>query len=54
MDDLPGLLSGMRLFVEANRRFIGLPLEQLVEWTVGQLVKVNAAKVVGQELVNEE
>ena len=52
--EVPALLDGMRVFREANRRFLQLPTAQLAEWAVAQLVKVGAATVVNGEVFNRE
>ena len=43
--EVPQLLGGMRLFGEANRRYLNMPEPELVEWAVAQLVRAGAADV---------
>lgn len=52
LDQVPALLSGIRLFRDTNRRFLGLPEECLAHWAVAQLQRAGAAKMVGDLLVN--
>ncbi|HYD81314.1 MAG TPA: MBL fold metallo-hydrolase [Paucimonas sp.] len=50
--ELQPLLSRIRLFREANRRYLRLEEAELVRWAVGQLVRANAAAVEDGVLVN--
>jgi glyoxylase-like metal-dependent hydrolase (beta-lactamase superfamily II) len=50
LDSLLPLLSGMRLFGEANRRYLNQPEAELAQWAVAQLVRAGAAEVAGGAL----
>ncbi|NMM37649.1 MAG: MBL fold metallo-hydrolase [Glaciimonas sp.] len=50
--ELPQLLSQMHILLEANRRFLQQPLPVLTQWAIAQLVKVGAAVIEGDLLVN--
>ncbi len=50
--DVPRLLSEIRLFATANRRYLHQPEPQLAQWTIGQLVRAGAAAIDGGMLVN--
>lgn len=50
--DVPRLLSEIRLFATANRRYLQQPEPQLAQWTIGQLVRAGAAAIDGDMLVN--
>ncbi|MEC5215332.1 glyoxylase-like metal-dependent hydrolase (beta-lactamase superfamily II) [Actimicrobium sp. GrIS 1.19] len=52
LDQVPVLLGEMRLFREANQRFLRLPTQELADWAVGQLLRVGAATVSGPLLLN--
>jgi glyoxylase-like metal-dependent hydrolase (beta-lactamase superfamily II) len=54
LDSLLPLLSGMRLFGEANRRYLNQPEAELAQWAVAQLVRAGAAEVAGGALRNKE
>lgn len=41
-----------RLFVAANERYLHQPEQQLVQWSIDQLVRAGAAVVEGDALVN--
>ena len=51
---VPQLLSGIRLFREANRRFLHLPEAALAAWAVAQLRRVGAAQSDGIMLNNAD
>ena len=51
--DVPALLQGMPLFGEANRRFLHQETLALADWAVSQLIKVHAARIEGEYLLNE-
>lgn len=51
--EVPALLAQMPLFGEANRRFLRRTPEQLAQWAVSQLMRVGAARIEGEELLNE-
>jgi glyoxylase-like metal-dependent hydrolase (beta-lactamase superfamily II) len=53
LDSLLPLLSGMRLFGEANRRYLNQPEAELAQWAVAQLVRAGAAEVAGGALHNK-
>jgi glyoxylase-like metal-dependent hydrolase (beta-lactamase superfamily II) len=53
LDSLLPLLSGMRLFGEANRRYLNQPEAELAQWAVAQLVRAGAAEVAGGALRNK-
>jgi glyoxylase-like metal-dependent hydrolase (beta-lactamase superfamily II) len=52
LDEVPRLLSAMRLFGETNRRYLHLPAPELVQWTIAQLVRAGAADVADGLLLN--
>lgn len=52
--EVPQLLGGMRLFGEANRRYLNMGEAELVEWAVAQLVRAGAADVAGDVLRNRD
>jgi glyoxylase-like metal-dependent hydrolase (beta-lactamase superfamily II) len=52
--EVPQLLGGMRLFGEANRRYLNVPEAELVDWVVAQLVRAGAADVAGDRLRNRD
>lgn len=52
--DVPQLLCGMRLFGEANRRYLKMPEAELAQWAVAQLMRAGAAEVVGDVLRNKD
>jgi glyoxylase-like metal-dependent hydrolase (beta-lactamase superfamily II) len=54
LDSLLPMLSGMRLFGEANRRYLNQPETELAQWAVAQLVRAGAAEVAGGALRNKE
>ncbi|MGB7478750.1 MAG: MBL fold metallo-hydrolase [Burkholderiaceae bacterium] len=50
--DLPRLLAGIRLFGEANRRYLQLADDELAQWAARQLVRAGAAAIDAGMLVN--
>lgn len=54
LDEVLPLLQGMRLFEEANRRYLCKPGEEIAQWAVAQLVRAGAAKVEAGRLVNRD
>lgn len=50
--EVPRLLAQIRLFGEANRRFLHQTEAELAQWAVAQLVRAGAAAVDGELLVN--
>jgi glyoxylase-like metal-dependent hydrolase (beta-lactamase superfamily II) len=54
LSDLENLLSGMALFGEANRRYLHKPEAALAQWAVAQLVRMGAAEVQGDSILNKE
>lgn len=50
--DLPSLLIAGRLFAAANDRFLKKSETELAQWAVEQLVRVGAAEIVGDSLLN--
>lgn len=52
--DLLRLMKNIRLFVAANQRYLHQSEQQLVQWTIGQLVRAGAASVDGDMLVNRD
>lgn len=54
LGEVPQLLGGMRLFGEANRRYLNVGEAELAEWAVAQLVRAGAADVTGQVLRNRD
>ncbi len=50
--EVPRLLAQIRLFGEANRRFLHQTEAELAQWAVAQLVRAGAAAVEGELLVN--
>jgi glyoxylase-like metal-dependent hydrolase (beta-lactamase superfamily II) len=53
LDEVPKLLGGMRLFGEANRRYLKVPETELAQWAVTQLVRADAAEVTTEVLRNK-
>jgi glyoxylase-like metal-dependent hydrolase (beta-lactamase superfamily II) len=49
---VPQLTSGISLFAIANQRYLHQSKAQLVQWTIGQLVRAGAAAIEGDNLVN--
>ncbi|MEI7446524.1 MAG: MBL fold metallo-hydrolase [Burkholderiales bacterium] len=52
VDELPGLMARVRVTMEANRRYLGMSVEALTDWTVRELVRARAAQVEDGVLVN--
>ena len=52
LDELPQLLSGIRLIAESNRRYLRHSMPELAQWLVAQLVRAGAAEVVDGKLVD--
>jgi glyoxylase-like metal-dependent hydrolase (beta-lactamase superfamily II) len=52
--EVPRLLAEIRLFGEANRRYLRQSEEELAQWAVAQLVRAGAAAVEGAMLVNRD
>jgi len=52
LGDVPGMMAGIRLFVEANRRYLGMEEAALSDWAVAQLVKAGAAGIERGRLVD--
>jgi glyoxylase-like metal-dependent hydrolase (beta-lactamase superfamily II) len=52
LDEVPALMRSVRVTMEANRRYLGMSVEALSDWTVGELVRAGAARIAGAELVN--
>lgn len=54
LTEVPRLLTEIRLFGEANRRYLRQSEPELAQWTVAQLVRAGAAAVEGEMLVNRD
>jgi glyoxylase-like metal-dependent hydrolase (beta-lactamase superfamily II) len=52
--EVPRLLAQIRLFAEANRRFLHQTEAELARWAVAQLVRAGAAAVEGDLLANRD
>ncbi len=52
LDQIPALLQGVPLLARTNARFWSLPVAELADWVISQLVKTGAAKIDGTQLVN--
>ena len=52
LDAVAGRMRGVHVTMEANRRYLGMSVEALSEWTVGELVRAGAARIEGGVLVN--
>lgn len=52
LDEVPALMRSVRVTMEANRRYLGMSVEALSDWTVGELVRAGAARIDGAALVN--
>lgn len=50
--EIPALLLSMPLIVRVNERLLKKPPQQLVQWTVSQLVRSTAARIEGEYLLN--
>ena len=53
LDQVALLLGGMPVVRESNRRFLQWPMDDLARWAIAQLVRVGAAEVRGELLVNQ-
>jgi glyoxylase-like metal-dependent hydrolase (beta-lactamase superfamily II) len=51
LDALPALIGSIRVAMEANRRYLGLSVEALCDWTVRELVRARAAQIEDAVLV---
>jgi glyoxylase-like metal-dependent hydrolase (beta-lactamase superfamily II) len=51
--EVPQLMANMRLFHEANRRYLNMPEADLAQWAIAQLVRAGAAEVAGNLLRNK-
>jgi glyoxylase-like metal-dependent hydrolase (beta-lactamase superfamily II) len=51
--DLPQLMADIRLFGDANRRYLNMAEPELVQWVIAQLVRAGAAEVAGELLRNK-
>jgi len=51
--EVPALLAGLPLFEAANSRFLREVPEQVAQWAVSQLTRAAAARIDGDDLVNE-
>jgi glyoxylase-like metal-dependent hydrolase (beta-lactamase superfamily II) len=52
--EVPRLLAEIRLFGEANRRYLRKTEAELAQWAVAQLLRAGAAAVEGEMLVNRD
>lgn len=52
--EVPRLLSGIRLFAEANQRYLRQTEAELAQWIAAQLVRAGAAEVAGGMLINRD
>ena len=52
--EVPRLLTQIRLFGEANRRYLQQTEAELAQWAVAQLVRAGAAAVDGELLLNRD
>jgi glyoxylase-like metal-dependent hydrolase (beta-lactamase superfamily II) len=48
--DIPGMLSGIRLFSGVNHRYLKLSEAELAQWTIDQLLRFGAARIIGDML----
>jgi hypothetical protein len=51
--EVPALLAALPVFEAANRRFLREAPEQVAQWAVSQLLRAAAARVDGDDLLNE-
>jgi glyoxylase-like metal-dependent hydrolase (beta-lactamase superfamily II) len=51
--EVPQLMGNMRLFHEANQRYLNMPEADLAQWAIAQLVRAGAAEVAGNLLRNK-
>ena len=54
LSDVLRLMSDIRLFATSNQRYLHQSESDLVQWTIGQLVRAGAAAVEGDMLVNRD
>jgi glyoxylase-like metal-dependent hydrolase (beta-lactamase superfamily II) len=52
LDEVPALMRSVRVTIEANRRYLGMSVEALTDWTVTELARSGAARIEGDTLVN--
>lgn len=52
--DLPSILGQGRLFAIANQRFLKKTEAELTQWAVAQLLRVGAAEIAGDALLNRD
>jgi glyoxylase-like metal-dependent hydrolase (beta-lactamase superfamily II) len=52
LDEVPGRMRSVHVTMEANRRYLGMSVEALSDWTVGELVRAGAARVEDGMLLN--
>jgi glyoxylase-like metal-dependent hydrolase (beta-lactamase superfamily II) len=53
LEGVQALLSSIPLTTNANARYIGMEADALTDWAIAGLLKAGAARVDGDELVNE-
>jgi glyoxylase-like metal-dependent hydrolase (beta-lactamase superfamily II) len=52
LDEVAGRMRSVHVTMEANRRYLGMSVEALSDWTVGELVRAGAARLEDGMLVN--
>jgi glyoxylase-like metal-dependent hydrolase (beta-lactamase superfamily II) len=52
LEQVPDRMRSVQVTMEANRRYLGMSVEALSAWTVGELVRAGAARVEDGTLVN--
>ncbi|MFO0461073.1 MAG: MBL fold metallo-hydrolase [Burkholderiales bacterium] len=52
LDEVPARMRAVTVTMEANRRYLGMSVEALSEWTVGELVRAGSARIEDGLLVN--
>ena len=52
LEEVPELMRGVRVTMEANRRYLRMSVEALSDWTVGELARAGAARIEDGMLVN--
>jgi glyoxylase-like metal-dependent hydrolase (beta-lactamase superfamily II) len=52
--DVSHLMTSIRLFASANQRYLRQSEAELVQWTIGQLVRAGAAAIEGDAVVNRD
>lgn len=52
--EVPRLLAEIRLFAEANRRYLQQPPAALAQWSISQLIRAGAATIAGDLLLNRD